>query len=399
MAEGTGKSLAVVGTAATQVAQQYLPVDGVLASTRFPGLMTMGVLAGAHTMERAEGYGPSVAARAFQYANAIAPPRFDQTFPSDTEMLGDRFQTNQRSPWKGLRDTFERVLHSWEGQSGEEIEEIEWDSFEEHAGLPPTTDPVVYGPRTVDTRTVDDVFPSARPGTYTKPTWNAYWKKTPRARKGLGGMDIFDSDAPRAGADPVTVEVQDLDPAPGEAPRPTSRATVYGPQPRPSVMRPTPKPFEPDRRFSVSKEQMEWYHRQPDTADSAPQSTPTVRAQARRDKGTYTHVDERIGYRPMEGTQGVVADPALGFNWTAAPPRDVFATLADQPRTREPDDFDWNRESVRFPVETGRYARENDNIGVREFQYGDPPGPPGGSHTQIKWDCIGLAAMAATGTL
>ncbi len=245
-------------------------------------------------------------------------------------------------------------------------------------------------------------------------------------------MDIFDADAPRDGADPVTVEVQELKEAPGEAPRPdpTSWRVKEQPQsigprglkarppqtlpPSTGIMRPTAgygtvPPWSMSSTtlvdeydfgsfaVGVSENRPLDYMPQPDTADSAPQSTATVRAQARR--GSYTHVDDAIGYRPMEGTQGVVADPALGFNWTAAPPRDVFATLADQPRTREPDDFDWSRESVRFPVETAQYARVNDNMGVRDFQYGDPPGPPDGSHTQTKWDCIGLAAMAATGTL
>jgi len=137
---------------------------------------------------------------------------------------------------------------------------------------------------------------------------------------------------------------------------------------------------------------MAWY-RQADTANAAPQSTPTVRAQARRDTGAYTYPDE-IGYRPMAGTQGVVADLAQGFNWTAAPPRDVFATIADEERPCEKSRFDWNRESVRFPLETARYARENDNVGVRNFRYGDPPGPPGPSALG-EVGCIGLAAVAA----
>jgi len=230
-----------------------------------------------------------------------------------------------------------------------------------------------------------DIFdtPQWQPTRKTQP--KTPWVRTrsgPTAR--LGGMNIFDSDAPLDGADTVTTEIQDYD-TPGVAGR------------RGTEMRGR-SALWPHRRFSVSDEQRQWWYNQPDTATAAPQSTPTVRAQARRDTGGYTTVDEH-GYRPMEGTQGVVADLAQGLNWTAASPRDVFASIADKKRPCEKSRHDWNRESVRFPLETARYARENDNMGVRNFQYGDPPGPPGPPSVLGDLPCIGAAAVAAAAVI
>ena len=111
-----------------------------------------------------------------------------------------------------------------------------------------------------------------------------------------------------------------------------------------------------------------------------------------KDMSKYKYPDE-VGYVPPAGVQGVVTDLTQGINWTA-PPRDVFASIADKKRPCERSRHNWNRESVRFPVETARYARENDNMGVRNFRYGDPP-PPGPPSGLREIGCIGAAAVAA----
>ena len=336
----------------------------------------MSMVAGAHALQRGNQYGTSAVNRAVELAKEIDPPRFDPWYfgrvilgqssaddyePPEQDSLFDATYGPVRNPKPWSRET--QPKSSW-------VRPFRGD-----------TPGLVGATRTLGGKDIFDV-----------PQWQPTIReaqKTPWARtrsgptRTLGGKDIFDSDAPLDGADPVAIEIQDLDPAPGEAPRPT----------RGTEMRGHRSGHWPHPRLSVSEEQMAWY-RQADTATAAPQSTPTVRAQARRGTGAYTYPDE-IGYRPMAGTQGVVADLAQGLNWTAAPPRDVFATIADEERPCEKSRFDWNRESVRFPLETARYARENDNVGVRNFRYGDPPGPPGPSALG-EVGCIGAAALAAT---
>ena len=97
------------------------------------------------------------------------------------------------------------------------------------------------------------------------------------------------------------------------------------------------------------------------------------------------------GYAPMYGEQGVVIDFANEMSkWQkAAVGRDDLsyfrAEMPSQPT-------DWYRRSLRYPLETQRFSRVTDNIGVAPF---DPSGDPSKSGAGCAVPCIGAAAAAA----
>lgn len=99
------------------------------------------------------------------------------------------------------------------------------------------------------------------------------------------------------------------------------------------------------------------------------------------------------GYAPMYGEQGVVIDFANDASkWQkAAVGRDDLsyfrAEMPSQPT-------DWYRRSLRYPLETQRFSRVTDNIGVAPFDPGDPS-DPSKSGTGCAIPCIGAAAAAA----
>ena len=91
----------------------------------------------------------------------------------------------------------------------------------------------------------------------------------------------------------------------------------------------------------------------------------------------------------LAGEQGVVVDFGKFLQQTQAPlPRTndlIFGDMLSRPSTST----DWYRTNNRFPLETAKFSREAQNVGVQGWRMGRGP------ESMPPVDCIGAAALAA----
>lgn len=99
-------------------------------------------------------------------------------------------------------------------------------------------------------------------------------------------------------------------------------------------------------------------------------------------------------YRPMSGVHGVVAD-MQGYLATL-PKAQARSDFRGEYLARASQPTDWYHSTMRFPLESARFARETDNYGVTPMDDGG-----GGGGSGLDWGCIGAAAgaAAAVGTI